>query len=61
MNKRNFEINNTNNINEITTFINLTLQSGNIRYAADTGNDDTVMTIVNASSVFLNLYLERNG
>jgi hypothetical protein len=52
MNKRNFEINNTNTINEITTFIKHVLPSGNIRYAADTGNDDTVMTIVNAASVF---------
>ena len=52
MNKRNFEINNATNINEITTFIKHVLPSGNIRYAADTGNDDTVMTIVNASSVF---------
>jgi len=52
MNKRNFIINNTTNINEITTFIKHVTPSGNIRYAADTGNDDTVMSIVNASSVF---------
>jgi len=52
MNKRNFDINHPTNINEITTFIKHVLPSGNIRYAADTGNDDTVMSIVNASSVF---------
>ena len=52
MNKRNFIINNATNINEITTFIKHVTPSGNIRYAADTGNDDTVMSLVNASSVF---------
>ena len=52
MTKRNFIINNTTNINEITTFIKHVMPSGSIRYAADTGNDDTVMSIVNASSVF---------
>lgn len=52
MNKRNFIINNSINITEITTFIKHVTPSGNIRYAADTGNDDTVMSIVNSSSVF---------
>jgi hypothetical protein len=52
MNKKNFIINNVTNVDEITTFVKHITPSGNIRYAADTGNDDTVMTIVNASSVF---------
>jgi hypothetical protein len=52
MTKRNFIINNPINISEITTFIKHVTPSGNIRYAADTGSDDTVMSIVNASSVF---------
>lgn len=52
MNKGCFNINNNDNINEVTTFIKHVSSHGNIKYAADTGNDDTVMTIVNASSVF---------
>lgn len=40
------------NINEITTFVKHITPSGNTRYAADVGNDDTVMTIVNMSSIF---------
>lgn len=52
MNRKNFIINNTTNINEITTFVKHITPSGNIKYAADTGNDDTVMTLVNASDVF---------
>lgn len=52
MNKKNFIINHPTNINEITTFVRNITPSGNVRYAADTGNDDTVMTIVNGSSVF---------
>lgn len=52
MNKGYFNINNTQNIDEVTKFIKHVSSHGNIKYAADTGNDDTVMTIVNASSVF---------
>ena len=52
MNKNNFIINNSITIDEITSFIKHVTPAGNIRYAADTGNDDTVMSIVNASSVF---------
>lgn len=52
MNRRNFSIYNEDNIREITTFVKHTTHYGNVRYAADIGNDDTVMTIVNLSSVF---------
>ena len=52
MDKKNFIITNEDNIREITTFVKHITSSGNIRYAADMGNDDTVMTLVNLSSVF---------
>lgn len=52
MDKRNFILYNEDNIREITTFVKHTTSSGNIRYAADIGHDDTVMTLVNGSSVF---------
>jgi hypothetical protein len=52
MDKRNFLITNEDNIREITTFVKHITSSGNVRYAADMGHDDTVMTLVNASSVF---------
>ena len=52
MEKHNFRITNEDNIREITTFVKHITTSGNIRYAADIGHDDTVMTLVNSSSVF---------
>jgi hypothetical protein len=52
MEKKSFSVNNEDNIREITTFVKHVTSSGNIRYAADIGHDDTVMTLVNASSVF---------
>ena len=52
MNKKNFKINNEDNIREITTFVKHTTSSGNVKYAADIGHDDTTMTLVNAGSVF---------
>lgn len=52
MDKKNFIIYNEDNIREITTFVKHITPSGNIRYAADIGHDDTVMTLVNSSSVF---------
>ena len=52
MDKKNFMITNEDNIREITTFVKHITSSGNIRYAADIGHDDTVMTLVNTSSVF---------
>ena len=46
-------VTNEDNIREITTFVKHTTTSGNVRYAADgTSNDDTVMTIVNMTSIF---------
>ncbi len=45
-------VTNEDNIREITTFVKHTTTSGNVRYAADVGHDDTVMTLVNLSSVF---------
>jgi hypothetical protein len=52
MYSKSFVITNEDNIREITTFVKHTTVAGNIRYAADVGHDDTVMTIVNASSIF---------
>lgn len=52
MSNKSFYINNHETINEITTFVKHTTASGNIRYAADVGHDDIVMTIVNATSIF---------
>jgi len=52
MMSRGFDINNEDTIREITTFVKHTTVAGNIRYAADVGNDDCVMTIVDATSVF---------
>lgn len=52
MESRNFIINNEDTIKEITTFVKHTTTSGNVRYAADVGHDDCVMTLVNTSSIF---------
>jgi hypothetical protein len=52
MDRRSFVLNNEETVNEITTFVKHITPSGNIRYAADIGNDDCVMTLVNASSIF---------
>lgn len=52
MQNKGFIITCEDNIREITTFVKHITPSGNIRYAADMGHDDTVMTIVNASTVF---------
>lgn len=52
MMSKGFFINNEDTIREITTFVKHTTNAGNIRYAADVGHDDTVMTIVNATSIF---------
>jgi hypothetical protein len=52
MQKKLFVISNEDNIREITTFVKHQTPSGNIKYAADIGNDDTVMTIVTASTLF---------
>lgn len=48
-----FVITNEDNIREITTFVKHVTSSGNVRYAADVGHDDTVMTVVNATTVFV--------
>ena len=52
MYSKGFLITNEDNIREITTFVKHTTNAGNIRYAADVGHDDTVMTIVNTTSIF---------
>jgi hypothetical protein len=52
MMSRSFFINNEETIREITTFVKHTTSAGNTRYAADVGHDDTVMTIVNTTSIF---------
>ena len=52
MYSRSFGITNEDTIREITTFVKHTTAAGNTRYAGDVGNDDCVMTIVNATSIF---------
>lgn len=52
MDKKRFVINNEDNVREITTFVKHITPAGNVRYAADIGNDDTVMTLVDTSSIF---------
>ena len=52
MDKKRFSILEENTIKEITTFVKHITPSGNVRYACDIGNDDSVMTLVNTSSVF---------
>lgn len=52
MQNKGFVITNEDNIREITTFVKHITPSGNIKYAADNGHDDTVMTVVNSTSVF---------
>jgi hypothetical protein len=52
MSKKNFVINEENTIREITTFVRQTTTTGAIKFAADVGNDDCVMTLIDASSVF---------
>ncbi len=52
MQRKSFIISNEDNIREITTFVKHITSAGNVRYAADVGHDDTVMTIVNATTVF---------
>ena len=52
MERKGFIITNEDNIREITTFVKHITNAGNIRYAADVGHDDTVMTIVNSTTVF---------
>lgn len=45
-------VSNPDNIKEITTFVKHVTPSGNVKYAADTGHDDTVMTLVNICTLF---------
>jgi len=52
MYSKGFGINNEDTIREITTFVKHTTTAGNIKYAADVGHDDCVMTIVNTTSIF---------
>ena len=58
MGMRSFVINEEDTINEITTFVKHVTTAGNIRYAADVGNDDCVMTIVNSTSVFSKVFFK---
>lgn len=53
MQDRSIVVSEQNTIEEMTTFIKHTTSAGNIRYAADgNANDDTVMSIVNMTSIF---------
>jgi len=46
-------VTNEDNIREVTTFVKHVTTSGNVRYAGDgSSNDDTVMTLVNMTSIF---------
>ena len=58
MSMKSFYINEEDTINEITTFVKHTTSAGNIRYAADVGNDDCVMTIVNSTTVFTKVFFK---
>ncbi len=58
MSMKSFYINEEDTINEITTFVKHTTTAGNIRYAADVGNDDCVMTIVNSTTVFTKVFFK---
>jgi hypothetical protein len=58
MSMKSFFINEEDTINEITTFVKHTTTAGNIRYAADVGNDDCVMTIVNSTTVFTKVFFK---
>jgi hypothetical protein len=50
--KQLIKINNSTNVNEITTFTKKVTPSGNFTYSASVGHDDIVMTNVDVSSVF---------
>ena len=53
MQDRSIIVYNSENIDEMTTFIKHTTRTGNITYKADGNkNDDTVMTLVNLTSIF---------
>jgi hypothetical protein len=52
MSKKSFVVNEENTIREITTFVKQSTPSGGFKFAADVGNDDCVMTLIDASSVF---------
>ncbi len=51
-------VSNSENIHEITTFIKTITPAGNIRYQADTGCDDCVMTLVSASTIFKKIFFK---
>lgn len=52
-------VNNSETIHEITTFIKTITSAGNVRYQADTGNDDTVMTLVSAATTFKKMFFKE--
>jgi len=53
MQQRSISITNDINIDEMTRFIKHTSSNGSVKYAADgDANDDTVMTVVNITSIF---------
>lgn len=52
-------VNNAENIHEITTFVKTITTAGNIRYQADTGNDDTVMTLVSSATIFKKIFFKE--
>jgi len=59
MKNRNFLITNEETISEISSFVKHVTPNGNIRYAADYGHDDIVMTIVNCTTVFNKPYFKE--
>jgi hypothetical protein len=57
---KSFLINNEETIAEITSFVKHITAAGNVRYAGDgNSHDDTVMTIINSTSIFLRMSLKR--
>jgi len=50
--KQLIKLHNSININELTTFTKKITPGGNFTYACSTGHDDTVMTLVDISSIF---------
>jgi len=52
MERQDIVVSQEDNVREITTFVRNTTAAGNTRYEAETGNDDTVMTVVDMATVF---------
>lgn len=58
MQRRDVLINNEDNIRELTTFVKNETAAGNVRYACDNGNDDTVMSLVNCITILRKIFYQ---